>query len=266
MKLTGQFFWGQRFPNKDLTNVLYLWSSLDLAQNTAISGNWTDEIMKSNWWMNASSIQPTNTTTNGVWFDASHWLTNAGLPISSNVSFGFIIKIIDDGRFALSTRPSFIAASTNAGGGTPITFCTDFRDPFGQDYPLDYDNLSTDNLFNNSTAVLTNKWADIIFTQCITNNSWVGKFTAFTNGVQCVEFDTQTLSSGWNGNNASPAVGPTNNTPQVLMHNQAYLSGIAGYLHDVWVWTNGASFLGAQQIADFHAWRTNPPPYGLGLQ
>jgi hypothetical protein len=243
------------------SSVTYRWVSSDLGSNATVTGNWVDRIVGSNWWMTAGANQPTNTgSTNGVWFDATHWLTNNGLPISSNVSFGFIIKIIDDGRVNLDTFPAFLSTTTN---GTVCTmFSTDFRDGFGQDYPLWHVLRRNPGTFpyNNSSKPLTNVWTDIIFTQAVTNNSTlVGSTTAYTNGVQGVRYDAVTLAPSWGGYDASaPLSGPTNNFPQFLMFNPNNKTSIKGFIRELWVWGNYTnSLLYSGSVSNFHWWRTN---------
>ncbi len=255
-------------PIQFATNGLaYRWVSSDLANNTAISGNWTDRVQGVSWLQGASSLQPTNSST-GVWTDSTHYLTNNGLTVSSNCSFGFIVDVIDPGNYSSVLQPSIIDGFLP---GNADSLSLGFSGSSSAIHPLT--SVSAGSTFHDLTLdpfPSTNAICDIVYTQAITNGTGVGQVRGYTNSIVTggsadnFAFNTGSGNINYWGSLASPFTS-ANSVPRMYGRNSFRTSGPKMFTREIWIWTNHVGSTGLllddQTRTNFHKYATNTYPF-----
>lgn len=248
-------------PN--LNGVAYRWVASDLTTNVAISGNWADEIQGAIWQMGAATKQPTNAAT-GIWFDENHYLTNNNtITFTTNVSFGFIFNMTPPAAGG-QIHPSILnnTASITSDGATVIGWMFDFN---GSSYALSVEANSTFTHLSESPFSDTNRFTDLVCSQCMTNlgASLNLAWTTYTNGIKCVRSVGGGAPPGGGKFWASLTTPPSPAFCNSLGFNRARTSSARFRLTELWIWTNSVvsgtdgQDLTAGQLADFHRWATN---------
>lgn len=243
------------------TGLIYRWVAADLPTNTALL-SWTDRVAQAIWTNGASANRPTNSNNNGVWFDSTHFFTNlGGLTIGTNVDFGLIIDVIDNGKFSGDTHPSVLnnTAQLTTDNSSVIGYM--FQ---SSSFPLTVEVNASFNALTASPFRPTNSFIDIVFTQTISNNA-TGGFRCYTNTVSGLT-DLGSLGANqfyWGGSGGSS---PTPSYPNSLMFNRPRASSAHAWLRELWIWTNSVSGNGGQDITqivltNFHKYATNTYGY-----
>lgn len=249
----------------DLTGVVYRWVATDLPTNTALN-SWTDQVQQLTWTNQTAGNRPTNSGVigdTGVWFDLTHWFTNAGLTgltLRSNIAFGFIWKVIDTGLFSGETHPGILnnTAQLTTDNNAVLAWVFDSNNP---NYPAAIEEAATFQILSAAPFRVTNVISDAVFSQTITNTG-NGGWRMYTNGVLSV-LAAGSMSTYWgmSGGTPNPAI------PNALARNRPRASSARFRLQELWVWTNGAPGdasgidLPATQLANFHKYGTNTYGY-----
>lgn len=234
------FFNGTRSSNvTNFTSAEFVWISSDLTTNVAVSGNWNDRIQNLALLEGAAARQPTNSS-QGIWFDSTHWLTNfmTGAQMGSNVSFGMIIKIIDPtGGSAI--MPGFSGNDfSGADGGGRI----DLRFNSGSVYEMAYTlgQASPQIIGPAGLWSTTNVVFDFVYSQIMTNNG-TGGFHTYTNGLSMLSGTlngTQVAAKDYFGSTAPQ--NSADSSLRVLFRNQSRASSAKLFCLEYWIWTNSA--------------------------
>jgi hypothetical protein len=248
----------------DLTGVIYRWVATDLPTNTALN-SWTDQVQQLTWTNQTSANRPTNSGVigdTGVWFDNTHWFTNAGLTgltLRSNIAFGFIFKMVDVGQFSGEVHPGLLNNTAQLTSDDVHVFGLMFN--FNTTYPLAMQNSSSFGNISEAPYKTTNVISDLVFTQTITNTG-NGAWRAYTNGIlDVISAGTMTTYWGQSGGDPTPSI------PNSLARNRTRASSAFFRLKELWVWTNGVPGdasgvnLPATQLANFHKYGTNAYGY-----
>jgi len=231
----------------NLAQVAYRWVATDLATNTAVV-SWTDQVQSVVYTNGATANRPTNSS-DGVWFDSSHWLSNASFPLTSNCSFGFIIDVVG---FS-GTHPQLLSSRNES-------VCLNnpelgWRDGGTLTWPFAISGGCTaQNLITNKMDGLTNFFIDLIVSQSVTNSGGTPNqsLECWTNSIVSSGYQGAVANGLYFGNPAGPI--------QLLGRNEFRASGNSLRIKEFWIWTNSltsSALLDQTLVNAFHNYGTN---------
>lgn len=231
-----------------LVGAAFRWVASDLTANAAISGNWTDRIQGVAWTQGASANQPTNSS-QGVWLDSTHFLTNnGGFFVGSNCTFGAVWKVIDPGNYANQLQDGFLysaLASFACGCGNEVYI--GFAGTSSGVAPLCFfcGAPSAYLAASPNPFPVTNVVSDMVISQALTNTGGGGNLWCWTNNILSAlqANGTGTFNAG-SGNNGYWGYSNTNQ-PRTLGRNAWRGSGAKMFLQELWAWTNNLGSTGA---------------------